>query len=99
MTPNREPHILTVDLGTSDGKSALVSTTDRGAGWKFQHVPLHVLPNGGAEQNPPNWWDAIVTSWVTDNRDPGAIHYNEALIRFSGTNADKFPESVPCTEI
>ncbi len=233
MTPNHEPHILAVDLGTSGCKSALVSTTGQVAGWEFQAVPLHVLPNGGAEQNPQDWWDAflntakrliekklvpaenivavccstqgegtiavdadgnhlmnailwmdmrgapylqaqargpinvagvnglkllrwlrltggmpsltgkdpaghmllvreqfphvyarahkflnvldyvnlrltgrfaatfdsIVTSWVTDNRDPGAIHYDETLIRFSGIDAAKFPEIVPCTEV
>ena len=233
MTMNHEPHILAVDLGTSGCKSALVSIAGQVAGWEFQEVPLHVLPNGGAEQNPQDWWsaflgtskrlvekhlvptedivavccstqgegtiavdadgnhlmnailwmdmrgapylqtqarglinvagvdglkllrwlrltggmpsltgkdpashmllvreefphvyartykflnvldylnlrltgrftatfDSIVTSWVTDNRDPGAIHYDETLIRLSGIDADKFPEIVPCTEI
>jgi len=42
--------------------------------------------------------DSILTSWVTDNRDPGRIHYDRALIRQSGIDADKFPEIVSCTD-
>jgi xylulokinase len=44
-------------------------------------------------------FDSILTSWVTDNRDPNAIHYDTTLIRLSGIDADKFPEIVPCTTI
>lgn len=44
-------------------------------------------------------FDSILTSWVTDNRNPDAIHYNADLVRRSGIDADKFPEIVPCTAI
>jgi xylulokinase len=60
MTTNHEPYILAVDLGTSGCKSALVSASGQVAGWEFQEVPLHVLPNGGAEQDPQDWWDAFL---------------------------------------
>ncbi|MDD3828533.1 MAG: FGGY-family carbohydrate kinase [Anaerolineae bacterium] len=43
--------------------------------------------------------DSILTSWVTDNRDPGAIRYHARLVRDSGIEAAKFPEIVPCTAI
>ncbi len=59
---NHEPHILAVDLGTSGCKSALISTSGKVAGWEFQQVPLHVLPNGGAEQSPQDWWDAFLST-------------------------------------
>lgn len=44
-------------------------------------------------------FDSILTSWVTDNRNPAGIHYHPRLIRDSGIDADKFPEIVPCTAV
>lgn len=44
-------------------------------------------------------FDSIVTSWVTDNRDPNDIRYDAALIKGSGIDADKFPEIVSCTTV
>lgn len=42
-------------------------------------------------------FDSILTSWVTDNRNPDDIRYAARLVRDSGIDADKFPEIVPCT--
>ncbi len=44
-------------------------------------------------------FDSILTSWVTDNRDPDNIHYDHDLVRHSGIDADKLPEIVPCTAV
>ena len=44
-------------------------------------------------------FDSILTSWVTDNRNPDNIRYSDALIRMSGVDADKFPEIVSCTSV
>ena len=44
-------------------------------------------------------FDSILTSWVTDNRNPDDIRYSDALIRSSGIEADKFPEIVACTSV
>lgn len=44
-------------------------------------------------------WDSIVTSWVTDNRDPGAIRYQPDLVADCGVAADMLPPLVPSTEI
>jgi len=44
-------------------------------------------------------FDSILTSWVTDNRNPNDIHYNDALIKASGIDANKFPEIVSCTTV
>jgi xylulokinase len=44
-------------------------------------------------------FDSIVTSWVTDNRNPDALHYDAGLLATSGIAADKFPEIVPCTAV
>jgi xylulokinase len=43
--------------------------------------------------------DSILTSWVTDNRDPSNIRYDAKLIAASGIDAGKFPELVRCTDI
>ena len=44
-------------------------------------------------------FDSIATSWVTDNRQPGTIQYNDGLISSLGIDPAKFPEIVPGTEI
>jgi len=44
-------------------------------------------------------FDSILTSWVTDNRDPDHIHYHPALVKACGIDADKLPEIVPCTAV
>jgi xylulokinase len=43
--------------------------------------------------------DSILTSWVTDNRDPTAVRYDASLIALLGIDADKLPEIVGSTEI
>ncbi|MCP4640387.1 MAG: xylulose kinase [bacterium] len=230
---SEEQFILAIDLGTSGCKAALISQRGRVACWRFKEVPTQLLPNGGAEQDPQHWWDALVetsrdlistgevpadrivaicsntqgegtvpvdrdgrhlmnailwmdargaehlkritggavrvagygpyklwrwirltggapsltgkdgaahmllikhdypdvyrdtykflgvidyinlrltgrftttvdsimTSWVTDNRDPGNIVYNDALVRNSGIDPDKFPDIVACTDV
>jgi xylulokinase len=44
-------------------------------------------------------FDSILTSWVTDNRDPDAIRYDESLISTLGLDRDKLPEIVACTNV
>ncbi len=44
-------------------------------------------------------YDSILTSWVTDNRDPDGIRYDPSLVRDSGIDGDKLPEIVKCTEV
>jgi xylulokinase len=43
--------------------------------------------------------DSILTSWVTDNRDPDDIRYHPGLVRNSGVEGDRLPEIVPCTAV
>jgi xylulokinase len=51
--------VIGVDLGTGGPKVALA--TDRGelAGLESSSVPTRILPGGGAEQDPDDWWQAI----------------------------------------
>jgi len=44
-------------------------------------------------------FDSILTSWVTDNRNPDEIHYNDSLIRSLGIDRDKLPDIVACTKV
>lgn len=44
-------------------------------------------------------FDSIVTSWVTDNRNPDDIHYDDSLIRSLGIDREKLPDVVACTKV
>jgi xylulokinase len=44
-------------------------------------------------------FDSILTSWVTDNRDPDAVCYHDGLIHTLGLDAVKLPEIVACSEV
>ncbi len=43
--------------------------------------------------------DSILTSWITDNRRPGAIRYSPALVADCGIDPTKLPPIVACTEV
>jgi xylulokinase len=51
--------ILAVDLGTSGVKAALITLDGKVAGWESRPVPLILTPDGGAEQSPEEWWQAL----------------------------------------
>ncbi len=57
---NNGKYILAIDLGTSGPKAALVTTRGEVIDYEFQEVELVLLPGGGAEQRPEEWWDAIL---------------------------------------
>jgi len=57
--PMDDSFILAIDLGTSGPKVALVSTQGELAGSEFEETRLLLLPEGGAEQSPAEWWQAI----------------------------------------
>jgi xylulokinase len=62
MSDSNEKYILAVDLGTSGSKTALATIFGEIIDFEFQEVPLHLLPNGGAEQDPDDWWNAIIST-------------------------------------
>jgi xylulokinase len=59
-TMGGESYILAIDLGTSGAKSAVVSSGGEVVDSEFKETTLLLLPNGGAEQSPDEWWDAIM---------------------------------------
>ncbi|MBD3228998.1 MAG: xylulose kinase [Candidatus Lokiarchaeota archaeon] len=58
----KEKYILAHDHGTSGSKAALVSIYGEVIDWEFEETPLYLFDNGGAEQDPDEWWDAILTT-------------------------------------
>jgi xylulokinase len=43
--------------------------------------------------------DSILTSWLTDNRDPHRIRYDDGLVRALGVDPGKLPELVGSTDV
>ncbi len=62
MEMNGHKYILAIDLGTSGVKVGLVSTQGEIVGCEIEPIPLLLFPDGGAEQNPDDWWNAIKTA-------------------------------------
>jgi len=61
-TSPEETYVLAVDLGTGGPKVALLSATGRIAAHAFQAVGVDLTDDGGAEQSPGAWWEAVVSS-------------------------------------
>lgn len=55
-----ERHILAVDLGTSALKVAIVSLAGQVVDAEQETCQVNLLPGGGAEQDPEDWWRLIV---------------------------------------
>ena len=74
--------ILAHDLGTSGDKATLFTTEGRLVASATAGYDTKYYDNGGAEQEPGEWWRAVVeaTARVMAGRDPRSI----AVIGFSG---------------
>lgn len=89
MTTDDDRYILAFDLGTTALKLALVSTRGEVAGWdeEAQHVTLY--HGGGAEQDPDDWWAAIVRATHRVLEDTGVpperIVAVNSSVQWSGT--------------
>jgi xylulokinase len=55
----KDRYILAIDLGTSGPKVGLSSTRGEILDYEFEETPIHLMPEGGAEQDPHDWWRAI----------------------------------------
>jgi len=44
-------------------------------------------------------YDSILTSWVTNQRNPISIHYDSSLVHDCGIDPAKLPEIVSCTSV
>jgi len=54
--------VLAIDLGTSGPKVALVSVLGDVLEYEFEKTDTLFLGNGGVEEDPDDWWNAIVTA-------------------------------------
>jgi len=55
-----EEYVLAIDHGTSGIKTAIVSVKGRLTDFEFKKTSIHFLPGGGAEQDPSDWWNAVL---------------------------------------
>jgi len=56
---SQEPHVLAIDLGTSGPKVALVRADGAIVAAASRTVAIHLLPDGGAEEDPNEIWSAV----------------------------------------
>lgn len=56
------PYILAIDHGTSGIKAAIVSVNGEIVDHAFEKTPIAFLAGGGAEQDPEDWWRALVAA-------------------------------------
>lgn len=59
---DRDRYVLAIDLGTGGPKTALVSMRGEVLGHELIAVETRHLPDGGAVQDPADWWRAITSS-------------------------------------
>ena len=62
MSAAGSKYILAIDLGTGGPKVALVSTDGEIVGHEIEKTGVQLLPGGGAEQDPADWWRVISTA-------------------------------------
>lgn len=55
-------YVLAIDMGSSSVKTALVSHGGELAGTGFHAVDTQLLPGGGAEHDPEQWWNAALSA-------------------------------------
>ncbi len=62
MTPESEEpkYFLAVDHGTSGMKVAITDTCGEIIAFDFEKTPVYLFDGGGAEQDPDDWWNALV---------------------------------------
>ena len=61
MSSDNEKYILAFDVATSSTKAGLVSLRGRTEAMAAEENRLILLPQGGAEQDPQQWWQAVKT--------------------------------------
>ncbi len=81
--------ILAIDLGTSGPKVGLVNFEGEVLRHAFRPVDLQLLSGGGAEQQPDQWWEAVVEAAreVLGGVDAGAVAGVCCTSQWSGTVA------------
>ena len=60
--PAHTRYVLGVDLGTGGPKVAVADVRGTLLGHEVERIAVRLLPDGGAEQDPDDWWKAIATA-------------------------------------
>lgn len=74
--------VLSYDVGTTGVKTCLFEIDERirAVDTATEGYPIHVLPGGGAEQDPDDWWRAMaVTTRAIAERHPDAVARIEGI--------------------
>ncbi len=86
-----DAYVLAVDLGTGGPKVAVVATSGRIVAHAAEPVALHLLEEGGAEQDPEEWWSAICAAsrraLASAEVPPGSLVGVGCTSQWSGTVA------------
>ena len=76
-SPKRSPsapdehYVLAIDLGSGGPKAAVVSDSGAVRASASEKVALHLLPHGGVEQEPEEWWSCVKRTAQKAIRDSG----------------------------
>jgi xylulokinase len=71
MAPAGDRYVLAIDMGSGSVKAAVVSSGAQVAASALSHITTHLLPEGGAEQDPADWWRAVFDASRTAIADSG----------------------------
>ena len=59
---NATKYVLAIDLGSGSYKAAIVADTGNVVASAEERITTHLLPGGGAEQDPDEWWNGAKTA-------------------------------------
>jgi len=80
MKKSNNEYVLAIDHGTSGLKVAIVTTLGQVVDFDFEPTKTHFFPEGGAEQNPDDWWEAfLIASKRLINRNQTLKNYIIAI--------------------
>ncbi len=87
MVFGSDKYVLAIDLGTSGPKVGAVTLGGEVLAWAFEPTRLDLLPEGGAEQDPEDWWKAITVAaqTVMSRVDPAKCSAIACTAQWSGT--------------
>jgi xylulokinase len=84
-----DEYLLGLDLGTSGLKVAVTTARGELLASAVERYPLHLLGGGGVEQDPHDWWEAIVrgtrSALAVAGVDPGRVVGMACSAQWSGT--------------
>ncbi len=87
----KQPYILAIDHGTSGVKTSLISVYGKVVAFEFIPTDTLYLPGGGVEQNPEQWWFAILGTTSALMRKKIAAPEDVAAVSVSSTFSSTVP--------